>query len=140
MKHEVEELLSQAVEELRSMGVVPPEVNVDIQVERTRDPRHGAFATNLALVLAQQLGRKPRELAQLVCTALPPSPLLERVEVAGPGFVNFFVVPDAVRRVVAKILAEGRRYGRSERGGGRRVQVEFLTFFIAATPHIKLAQ
>lgn len=97
------------------------------QVERTRDGAHGDFATNLALSLAKSAGARPRDLAGHLVAALPPSPLVERVEIAGPGFINFHLSEAAYHGVVPEILSAGHHYGRSNLGAGRRVQVEFVS-------------
>jgi arginyl-tRNA synthetase len=98
-----------------------------IQVERTRDPAHGDFATNAALVLAKVARAKPRDLAAKLVAALPDSPLVARVDIAGPGFINFFLAEGAYLELIPTILAAGPAYGRSERGAGERVQVEFVS-------------
>ena len=126
MKSRLKILLREALDTLHRDGVVP-RVPGTIPVERTRDPAHGDFATNLALALAKAAGRKPRELAEALAAALPAAPEVARVEVAGPGFLNFFLAPAAFQAVVREVLEAGRRYGRSELGGGRRVQVEFVS-------------
>ena len=127
MKQQVKDLLKLALEQLAAAGVVPEEGVLDAQVERTRDQNHGDFSSNAALVLAKQAGTKPRELAALVQEALPVSPLIDRVEIAGPGFINFFLSPAAYLTLVPRILAAGPVYGRSDLGAGKRVQVEFVS-------------
>jgi arginyl-tRNA synthetase len=97
------------------------------QVERTKDQTHGDFATNLALTLAKPARARPRDLAERLVAALPASPLIERVEIAGPGFINFFLAADAYRALIPAILTAGHQYGRSALGAGRRVQVEFVS-------------
>jgi arginyl-tRNA synthetase len=94
----------------------------------TRDPSHGDFATNLALVLAKPLGRKPREVAEALVAslALPPE-FVDKIEIAGPGFINFYVKGAQLVQVVREILAQGAEYGRGEAGAGRRVNVEFVS-------------
>src|SRR6266481_5530031 len=98
-----------------------------VVVERTRDTQHGEFATNLALRLAKPAGRKPRELAAAIVAALPASPLLARSEVAGAGFINFHLAPEAYARELASIHALGGAYGESRLGQGERVLVEFVS-------------
>jgi arginyl-tRNA synthetase len=97
------------------------------QVDRTKDPSHGDFATNIAMVLAKTLRAKPQEIARRLVDALPASPVVARVEIAGPGFINFFLADDAYRRIVPEILLTGPDFGRSRVGAGRRVQVEFVS-------------
>src|SRR5882762_4276837 len=98
-----------------------------VVVERARDNQHGDFATNLALRLAKPAGRNPRELAAAIVAALPASPLLARAEVAGAGFINFHLAPEAYARELARIHALGGAYGESRLGQGERVLVEFVS-------------
>ena len=96
-------------------------------LERTRDPSHGDFATNAAMQLARVAKRKPRELAEAIVAALPPSELVAKVEIAGPGFINFHLSPAAYSRELERVLELGDAYGRSRLGGGQRVMVEFVS-------------
>ena len=98
------------------------------KLETPRDPAHGDVATNLALVLAPLLRQKPREVAERVVAALDlPASYLKKVEIAGPGFVNFFLAEEQLAAVLHDIVAAGERYGRSEAGKGCRVNVEFVS-------------
>ena len=101
--------------------------SVGADVERARDPRHGDFATNVALRLAKSLDRNPRELAADIIAGLPESELVEEVSVAGPGFINFRVSRTALRREIGRVLAEGPCYGRREKRDAPRVLVEFVS-------------
>jgi len=96
-------------------------------IERTRDPAYGDFATNAALQLARTAKRKPRDLAQAIVAALPPSDIVSKVEIAGPGFINFFLAPAAYHAELLHIAEAGATYGRSRLGDGRRVMVEFVS-------------
>ncbi|MCB2263555.1 MAG: arginine--tRNA ligase [Candidatus Thiosymbion ectosymbiont of Robbea hypermnestra] len=127
MKQQVESLVTSALERLVAEGFLPGEGHAGVQVERTRDRGHGDFSSNAALVLAKRAGVKPRDLAARLVATLPPSPLIERVEVAGPGFVNLFLSPAAYQVLVPHILTTGAAYGCSDFGAGRRVQVEFVS-------------
>jgi arginyl-tRNA synthetase len=117
--------LRDALQEVaRSLG----HADAEILVERPRDPSHGDFATNIALQLAQPLQRNPRELARAVLSQLDlPAELVERTEIAGPGFINFWLAKSAVGSVLRTALARGTAYGRSDVGNGRRVNVEFVS-------------
>ena len=107
---------------------VVPEVTVeDIPLERPRQPEHGDFASSLALQLAKQAGRNPRQLAQALQAALPASELITAVEIAGPGFLNFRLNPAARFAVVSAVLANPEHFGRASLGNGQRVQVEFVS-------------
>jgi arginyl-tRNA synthetase len=127
MKHQLAELLAQAYRRLQEQGTLPRESTPAVQVDRTRDRRHGDFASNLAMTLAKVAGRKPRDLAQQLVDALPEEPAVAKVEIAGPGFINFYLSPVAYHRVVGEALEQGEHYGRSELGQGRPVQVEFVS-------------
>ena len=96
-------------------------------IERTRDPSHGDFATNAAMQLARVAKRKPRELAEALVAALPANELVAKVEIAGPGFINFHLSPTAYTRELERVLEQGDAYGRSRIGAGQRVMVEFVS-------------
>ncbi len=127
MKAQIEQLVRRALDALDEAGRLDGAARVAPVVERARDPAHGDFATNAALVNARAAGMKPRELAGELVEALPESPLVESVEIAGPGFVNFRLSEAAWRQVVPEILEKARDYGRSDLGRGKRVQVEFVS-------------
>jgi len=127
LKAELEQLLLASLTRLAG-GVLPEMPAVDaVVVERTRDAQHGDFASNVALRLAKAARRNPRELASAIAAALPESPLLARTEVAGAGFINFHLAPQAYARELSAIHAEGAAYGESRLGGGERVLVEFVS-------------
>ena len=127
MKQQVKALLATALRRLADTGTLPPDALPDPQLERTRDPGHGDFSTNAAMVLARLARTRPRDLAERLVAALPASELLARAEVAGPGFVNFHLAPGAYLALIPQILAEGPAHGRGTIGTGRRVQVEFVS-------------
>ncbi|HHI76841.1 MAG TPA: arginine--tRNA ligase [Gammaproteobacteria bacterium] len=127
MKTEIAQLVQAALDRLVADGVLGSDALRAPVIERARDPAHGDFATNAALVNAKAAGMKPRELAERIVEALPASPAIAAVEIAGPGFINFRLADDAQLAVVPRILDEGEAFGRSDIGGGRRVQVEFVS-------------
>ncbi len=97
-------------------------------VERPRDPTHGDLATNLAMVLARRLKRRPRDLAQQVIERLDlPETVVSKTEIAGPGFINFWLAQATLASHLETILVEGRDYGRQTVGGGQRINVEFVS-------------
>jgi arginyl-tRNA synthetase len=108
-------------------AVAPAEQPAAIVLERPRDPTHGDYATNVAMQLARALKSPPRRIAESVVAALPASDWIDRPEIAGPGFINFRLRPAAKQRIVSTILAQADQFGRSTRGGGRRVMVEFVS-------------
>ena len=100
------------------------------EVTATRDPSHGDLATNLALMLAKALQRQPRALAAALAQELPaqlPAGLVRKIDVAGPGFINFLLETDQVVGVIPEILAKGADYGRATTGRGVKVNVEFVS-------------
>ncbi len=96
-------------------------------LERPRDAAHGDFASNAAMVAARALKRNPREIATRIVAALAPSELVAKAEVAGAGFINVTLAPAARQAVVARVLAEGDAFGRSDARRGERVMVEFVS-------------
>ncbi len=99
-----------------------------VELERPRDPAHGDVATNLALALAKTLKDKPRAVAERLVQALElPPGIVRKVEIAGPGFINFFLAEDLLVSVLPAVLAAGASYGRSDVGRGRSVNVEFVS-------------
>ncbi|XKE44975.1 arginine--tRNA ligase [Halomonas organivorans] len=127
MKDTIIALLEGALDELKRQDVLPADLAPTIKVDPTKDKAHGDYATNLALMLAKPAGKKPRELAEALVASLPESDAVARVEIAGPGFVNFFAATDAAAQVVRQVLDAGDAYGRSLTGQGRKVQVEFVS-------------
>ena len=127
MKTLIENLLRQALAALPPDLVDPALRNVTPEVERTRDAAHGDYASNLAMRLAKAARRNPRELATALIAALPPEAAVAKVEVAGAGFINFFLREDALHAQVASIIAQGAAYGRSQLGAGRSLMVEFVS-------------
>ena len=127
MRNEVCQLLGEAVATLKKESVISEPDDVPIQIERSRNADHGDFASNLAMVLAKRAGLKPRELAEKICAALPTSPVIDRTEIAGPGFINIFLAPDAYHDLPDQIRMGGARYGTSKVGAGHRVMVEFVS-------------
>jgi len=127
MKKKIEELILQSVETLKANGVLAQEIIPNITIDRTRDPQHGDFASNLALTLAKQVNTNPRQLAEKLITALPEDAAITKVELAGPGFINFFIDPTAQYQIIKLIHDQGRKFGLSQAGAGKRVQVEFVS-------------
>jgi arginyl-tRNA synthetase len=126
MKPQIEKLIQAAINHLQSQGDLPA-LPITIQIEATKDKQHGDFASNIALMLAKPAQKKPRELAEMLVSALPASPQVQKVEIAGPGFINFFLTSDALHDVVPRILSEQHDFGRSKMGRAKRVLVEFVS-------------
>ena len=127
MKQKIEALILQAIETLKAEGSLERDLATPIVVERTRDPLHGDFASNVAMALAKSAKTNPRALAEKILVAMPSDALLIKMEIAGPGFINFFMDTRVQYQVVSKILLEGEAFGRSQIGAGKKVQVEFVS-------------
>jgi arginyl-tRNA synthetase len=124
VKSHLQTLLRTALEPvLAGSGVTAPD---SITIDPTRDTKHGDFATNLALALAKPLGKPPRAVAEALIKHLPASKHVSRVEIAGPGFINFFLAQDAFQSVVPEILKAGGAFGRAPKTRGK-VMVEFVS-------------
>jgi arginyl-tRNA synthetase len=126
MKDALRETLQQALDSLRRDGALEVPLPA-FAIERTRSREHGDFACNIALLLAKKAGKKPRDVAVAIVAALPANPLLAKVEVAGPGFINFYLADAAWHAEVRRVLKDGAGYGRSRTGAGRAVGVEFVS-------------
>lgn len=126
-KAHVAELIGQALAHLQSTGALPALTVPAIQIENTKDKTHGDLASNIALALAKPAQRSPRQLAEAIVQALPESLRVSKVDIAGPGFINFFLSGAAQTAVVLDILNAGDKFGRSDTGANRKVQVEFVS-------------
>ncbi len=127
MKSQIRQLVLEALQDIAAAGVIPTETSVQPVIERARDAQYGDFACNIAMALAKTAGTNPRELANKIIEALPVSELVAKVEIAGPGFINFYLSPSAYHAVVPQILQAGDSFGHSQLGGGKRIQVEFVS-------------
>jgi arginyl-tRNA synthetase len=127
LKTLIENLMAQALAALPEDIVPSAARGVGIEVENTRDTQHGDFATNLAMRLAKATRQNPRKIAEALVSAVPPSGLVSKIEIAGAGFINFFLAENAYHDEIARVLELGDAYGRSQIGAGARVQVEFVS-------------
>ena len=127
MKQKIAELIEQAVADLISKGALPEDLQPRIQIDNTKDKTHGEFASNIAMMLAKPARKSPRELASLVVDSLPASPWVEKVEIAGPGFINFYLTDQGGFQVIHEILEKKGQFGRSTKGAGEKLQVEFVS-------------
>ncbi|OYT75106.1 MAG: arginine--tRNA ligase [Armatimonadetes bacterium JP3_11] len=121
--------VQQAALAAQAAGALELETLPEFEIETPRNPQFGDFATNLAMLLARQARRNPREVAEILRQYLPAESheWVERVEVAGAGFLNFYLKPSWAGEVVRHILAQGMRYGSLNLGAGKRVLIEFVS-------------
>jgi arginyl-tRNA synthetase len=127
LKTLIENLLRRALAALPESDLPAAERNGSVEVERTRDAQHGDFASNIALRLAKAMRQNPRKVAERLVAALPADATIAKVEIAGAGFINFFLKGDAYHTELGRMIAQGAGYGRSDHGAGRSVLVEFVS-------------
>ncbi|MFZ5602058.1 MAG: arginine--tRNA ligase, partial [Pseudomonadota bacterium] len=127
MKQTLEALLDTTFNNLVANGIIPADAPRRIQVDRTKDKTHGDFATNLAMTLAKAAGQKPRDLAQLIVDNLPANTAITKVDIAGPGFINFFMSADSRFAVVRQVLENIAAYSSPNVGNGEKVLLEFVS-------------
>lgn len=126
MKDQLKNLVGQAL----SIFTQKHQLDIDlpaVQIERTKDKNHGDFACNIAMMLAKPAKMNPRQIATEIVEALPASDYVTQVDIAGPGFINFFLTAEASQQVVKEVLQQAEAYGRSRVGHGKKVQVEFVS-------------
>ncbi|MEW6325456.1 MAG: arginine--tRNA ligase, partial [Nitrospirota bacterium] len=127
MNKDLVDLLHAAVRAAQAAGEISPSADPPILLEVPKRPGQGDFASTTAMALAAGEGRPGRDVADTLRRHMPPEPWLERVEVAGPGYLNFTMKPLYWHQVLKAIRERGIHYGRSAVGVGRRVQVEFVS-------------
>lgn len=128
MKNIIESALNGAVQALNSNeNLNIPTDKIASSIERTRDVTHGDFASNLAMMLARELKSSPRQIAEKLIAALPSNPLIEKVEIAGAGFMNFTLSKDAYYNELNDVMLQQDKYGHNDSANGMKVQVEFVS-------------
>lgn len=127
MKDTLISLLDSALTTLKQDGLIPADLAPVIRLDATRDKAHGDYATNLCMMLAKPAGLAPRVLAEHLIAALPESNVVSKVDIAGPGFINFFTRAEAAADIVRRVLEQGEAFGRHNVGKGEKVQVEFVS-------------
>ena len=108
MKEQLEQLLADAIGQIKADGVLPADQTVNIQLDRPRDKSHGDFATNLALMLAKPAKTNPRQLAETIVAAIPQNTLLAKTDIAGPGFINFTIAQDQLKQQLEAMMTSDR--------------------------------
>ena len=127
MKEQIIQAIDRAIQQLITTGNVSTRPSAAIQVTRTKDAAHGDYSSNIALVFAKQAQLAPHELAHKLCSLLTEDSAFEKIEVAGPGFLNFFIAQKDLAKIIEKILAENSRYGTNCSGHETSVHVEFVS-------------
>ncbi|KIU53979.1 MULTISPECIES: arginine--tRNA ligase [Pseudomonas] len=135
MKDTIRQLIQQALTQLVNDGVLPDGLTPAIQVENARDKTHGDFASNIAMMLAKPAGLKPRDLAEKLIAALPADPQVSKVEIAGPGFLNFFQNTQALASRLDAALADAR-LGVHKAGATQKVVIDMSAPNLAKEMHV----
>jgi arginyl-tRNA synthetase len=127
LKQTIHDLIAQALVDLQRSDALPADLKANIQVTPSKDRSQGDFASNIAMMLAKAAEKPPRKLADLIVAELRAHEAIEKIEVAGPGFINFFVASVASHSVINDILQQGETFGASEFGKGEKIQIEFVS-------------
>jgi arginyl-tRNA synthetase len=128
MKNRIISIIEGALGRISANGQMGDIVIPTIELETTRDPVHGDYATNIAMILSSRLKANPRQVAKMICDQLhEDEEIIAKVEIAGPGFINFFVRDEVWQAALERVDREGVHYGYSDIGKGQRVQVEFVS-------------
>lgn len=124
MKENLKSLIYKSLSEIDPDG---DHSNLLFNIEQSRQKSHGDYACNIAMVLAKTLKKKPREIAKLLTQHLPDNTLIDKTEIAGPGFINFFLAKTAYGDLVLDILSQKQNYGHSDLGKNHKVLIEFVS-------------
>ncbi len=136
MKSQLQSLLDIALQQLQQQHVIPMDWVNKSTLERTKDNTHGDWACNLAMVAAKAAGLKPRDLAEKIVAALPENQVITKIDIAGPGFINFYLQAQAEFAVLNDILSQKENFGRSQHGQQQKVQVEFVSANPTSSLHV----
>ena len=126
MKDQLQELLTKCVQDLISKGILK-EMPSKIRIDHTKDNSHGDYATNIALMLSKQAKMSPVELAKIIIDQFEQKNFIKKIEIAGPGFINFFISQESSSSIVNEILAQAASYGCSDIGQGKKVLLEYVS-------------
>lgn len=132
----IQNALSHVIEQLKAEQILPADWQNNSVIQRTKDQAHGDFASNLAMVAAKIAKTNPRELAQKIVECLPQDPMIKKVEIAGAGFINFFLNDEARFAVLDTIMAEKGDYGTTDNFYGKKIQVEFVSANPTSSLHV----
>jgi arginyl-tRNA synthetase len=127
VKKQIQDLIAQSLISLESKEILPAIEQSNIIIENSRDTAHGDFASNIAMVLAKKAKSNPRDLAKNIVEHLPESDVLEKTEIAGPGFINFFLKQDTYQSVIIEIMNKADQYGDSNIGNNTPTLIEFVS-------------
>ncbi|MEJ2276075.1 MAG: arginine--tRNA ligase, partial [Woeseiaceae bacterium] len=127
MKRIVADILTRALDSLGELAEAASELAIESTIERTRDPQHGEFASNIAMRLAKPARKNPREIATQIVAAIGDNDAVSKVDIAGPGFINFYLSPGAFHAELESIIELGDTYGRQAPREGPKIHLEFVS-------------
>src|SRR3990167_11145675 len=127
MKSEIERSIAKAVANLVEQNVIPKSAPLPIQIERPKTAEHGDFSANIVFLLAKPAQKSPRDLAEKIIQALPNLPQVSKVEIAGAGFINFYLKKGALNKVINQVLTVKEAYGNSSLGNNQKILIEFVS-------------
>ncbi len=127
MQAQIADLISTAISNLQTSESIPQDLAADVHVTRSKDKTHGDFACNVALQLAKQANIPPRKLAEMLLASLPEDANVTKIEIAGPGFLNFYIQETLHGAVLEAIMQQQDQYGLSNTYAGQKVQIEFVS-------------
>ena len=126
MKDQLQDLLKKCIQDLTNEGLIN-EMPSKVRLDHTKDKSHGDYATNIALMLAKQAKTSPLELAKIIVNQLEDASFIKKTEIAGPGFINFFLSDASSTSIVSEIIELGEMYGKSEIGKGQSILLEYVS-------------
>ena len=129
MQTKITKAVSTAISSLQATEKLPQDLKINIQVTRSKDKAHGDFACNIAMQLAKQAQMEPRQLAELLVSSLPDDGNITKVEIAGPGFLNFYVNENLHGEILDSILQQNESYGLSKKYSNKKVQIIILNTY-----------
>lgn len=136
MNTAIQAALEHALQSLQAEGVLPADWNNTSNLTRTKDRSHGDFASNIAMIASKAAGMKPRDLAEKILAALPEVADISKAEIAGPGFINFFLNADQRFAILDQIQAQQDQFGRTKANAGKHIQVEFVSANPTSSLHV----
>jgi arginyl-tRNA synthetase len=127
MRHYLSQIITTAIEALLAKNELRIKELKTVQVERTRNSKFGEFSTNIAMILAKETKLNPRDIAQLIINNIDVPSAIETMEIAGPGFINFYLSDSALRSVVKDVLHQKEKFGHIAVGSGKTINIEFVS-------------
>lgn len=127
MKEKLIQLINESLSKLTANEVLPPEIEANIIITPCKDKSHGDFATNCALSLAKAANIAPRDLAQKILESLPEADFVRKVEIAGPGFINFFLEEQSFQQIIPSILQQGETFGTNTAKKKKKIHIEYVS-------------